>query len=136
LPVQGGLVIIDRTVAYETRKVATAVAGTISLDSEALDLVIRPAVKSGFGMAGAPSATDFVRISGTLAEPKIELSTLATARTALSAGGAIATGGLSLIGEALFKKASSDYQPCRTALEKVIAGKKPKGRSPAGRPSP
>ena len=131
LPVRDGLITIDRTVAYETRKVATAVAGTISLDSEALDLAIRPAVKSGFGLAGAPSAAQFVRITGTLAEPKIELSTLATARTALSAGGAIATGGLSLIGEALFKKASADYHPCRTALEKAIGGREVTAR-PAG----
>jgi hypothetical protein len=123
LPVRDGLVTVDRTVAYETDKVATAVAGTISLDSEALDLAIRPAIKSGFGMAGAPSKAEFVRITGTLTAPRIELNTLTSARAALSTGGAIATGGLSLLGEAFFKKTTADYHPCRTALErKVTAG--------------
>ena len=117
LPVKNGLVTIERTVAYETAKLNAVVAGTINLKTEALDLAIRPTIKEGLGMAGVPGLAELVRVTGTLAEPKIEIDTLASARAALSVGGAIATSGLSLLGEALFKKASSDLHPCQTALK-------------------
>ena len=116
LPVRNGLVTIERTVAYETTKLSTVVAGTINLKTEALDLAIRPTIKEGLGMAGVPGLAELVRLTGTLAEPKIEIDTLASARVALSVGGAIATSGLSLLGEALFMKATSDLHPCQTAL--------------------
>jgi uncharacterized protein involved in outer membrane biogenesis len=123
LPVRNGLVTIERTVAYETTKLNTVIAGTINLKTEALDLAIRPTIKEGLGMAGVPNLAELVRVTGTLTEPKIEIDTLASARVALSVGGAIATSGLSLLGEALFMKATSDLHPCRTAL-KVAAGEK------------
>ncbi|HYR03244.1 MAG TPA: AsmA-like C-terminal region-containing protein, partial [Syntrophobacteria bacterium] len=131
LPVQNGLVTIERTVAYETAKVNAVVAGTINLKTEALDLAIRPTIKEGLGMVGVPGLAELVRVTGTLAEPKIEIDTLASARAALSVGGAIATSGLSLLGEALFKKAFSDPHPCQTAL-KGTAGE---DGAPARRPS-
>jgi uncharacterized protein involved in outer membrane biogenesis len=123
LPVRNGLVTIERTVAYETAKVNAVVAGTINLKTEALDLAIRPTIKEGLGMAGVPGLAELVRVTGTLAEPKIKIDTLASARAALSVGGAIATSGLSLLGEALYKKAVSDPHPCQTAL-KGAAGEK------------
>ena len=116
LPVRNGLVTIERTVAYETTKLSTVVAGTINLKTESLDLAIRPTIKAGLGMAGVPGVAELVRVTGTLAEPKIAIDTLASARVALSVGGAIATSGLSLLGEALFMKATSDLHPCQTAL--------------------
>ena len=121
LPVRNGLVTIERTVAYETTKLSTVVAGTINLKTEALDLAIRPTIKEGLGMVGVPGLAELVRVTGTLTEPRIGIDTLASARAALAVGGAIATTGLSLLGEALFKKASSDLHPCQTAL-KGVAG--------------
>jgi AsmA family protein len=131
LPVQNGLVTIERSVAFETTKVNAVVAGTINLKTEALDLAIRPTPKEGLAMAGVPGLAELVRLMGTLAEPKIEIDTLASARVALSLGGAIATSGLSLLGEALFKKAVSDPHPCETALRGAAGGK----GAPARRPS-
>jgi len=123
LPVRNGLVTIERTVAYETAKVNVVVAGTINLRTEALDVAIRPRIKEGLGQVGVPGLAELVRVTGTLTEPKMEIDTLASARAALSVGGAIATSGLSLLGEALYKKAVSDPHPCQTAL-KGAAGEK------------
>jgi uncharacterized protein involved in outer membrane biogenesis len=117
LPVKSGLVTIERTVAFETTKLNAVVAGTINLKTEALDLAIRPTIKEGLGMAGVPGLAELVRLTGTLADPKIKIDTLASARAAVSVGGAIATSGLSLLGEALYKKAFSDPHPCQTAFE-------------------
>jgi hypothetical protein len=55
-------------------------------------------------------------VTGTLADPSIGIDTLGSARAALSVGGAILTGGLSLLGEAAFSKATADPHPCQTAL--------------------
>jgi uncharacterized protein involved in outer membrane biogenesis len=119
LPAQNGLVTIERTMAYETAKLNAVVAGTINLKTEALDLAIRPTIKEGLGQVGVPNLAELVRVTGTLTEPKIEIDTLASARVALAVGGAIATSGLSLLGEALFKKAFSDPHPCQTALKGI-----------------
>ena len=120
-PVRNGLVTIERTVAGETAKVNAVVAGTINLKTEALDLAIRPTIKQGLGTVGVPGLAELVRVMGTLAEPKIEIDTVASARAALSVGGAIATSGLSLLGEGLYKKAFTDPHPCQTALKGAAA---------------
>jgi hypothetical protein len=115
LPVRDGIASAQRTIAVETARVDIVAAGTINLRSEALDLALRPNVKEGLGI-GAASLAELVRVTGTLANPSVGIDTLGSARTALSIGGAIATGGLSLLGEAALKKGTADPQPCRTAL--------------------
>jgi uncharacterized protein involved in outer membrane biogenesis len=115
LPVRDGVATSQRTIAAETAKVNMALAGTINLRTEGLDLAIRPTVREGLGI-GTTSLAELVRVTGTLAEPAIGIDTVGSARAALSVGGAVATGGLSLLGEALFSKATADRHPCQTAL--------------------
>ena len=55
-------------------------------------------------------------MTGTLAEPSVGIDTLGSARAALSVGSAILTGGLSLLGETAYAKATADQHPCQTAL--------------------
>ena len=55
-------------------------------------------------------------MTGTLSDPSVGIDTLGSARAALSVGGAILTGGLSLLGEAALAKATADPHPCQTAL--------------------
>lgn len=115
LPVRDGIATSNRTIAYETSNVNLVAAGTINLRNEALDLAIRPTVKEGIGI-GAVSLAELVKVTGTLAEPSIGLDTLASARAALSVGGAVLTGGLSLLGQGLLSSGSGDPSPCQTAL--------------------
>jgi uncharacterized protein involved in outer membrane biogenesis len=114
LPVRDGVATAERTIAYETSKVNMAAAGTINLRTEALDLAIRPTVKEGIGI-GAMSLAELVKVTGTLAQPAIGLDTLGSAKAALSVGGAVLTGGLSLLGQGLLSR-TGDPAPCRTAL--------------------
>ena len=115
LPVRDGIATSQRTIAYETAKVNMVMAGTINLRTEGLDLAIRPTVKEGIGI-GAGALSELVRVTGTLSDPSIGIDTLGSARAALSVGGAILTGGLSLLGEAAFSKVTADQHPCQTAL--------------------
>lgn len=128
LPLRDGIATVQRTIAVETNRVHAVAAGTINLRTEALDLAIRPHVVEGVGI-GAASLADVVRITGTLANPGIGIDTLASARAALSVGGAVATGGLSLLGEMLVGRVTADRAPCQTAL---AGGQRPRaGDAPA-----
>jgi uncharacterized protein involved in outer membrane biogenesis len=128
LPVRDGIATVQRTIAVETNRVHAVAAGTINFRTEALDLAIRPTVVEGIGI-GAASLAEVVRITGTLAEPAIGIDTAASARAALSVGGAVATGGLSLLGEMLFTRVTADRTPCQTAL---AGGHRPRsGEAPA-----
>jgi uncharacterized protein involved in outer membrane biogenesis len=124
LPVRDGVATAERTIAVETARVDVVAAGTINLRNETLDLALRPQVKEGLGI-GAASLAELVRVTGTLANPGVGIDTLGSARAALSVGGAIMTGGLSLLGEAALKKGTADPHPCQTAL----AGGAPSARA-------
>ncbi len=120
LPVRAGIATAQRTIAMETARVNLVAAGTINLRNETLDLALRPTVNEGLGI-GAASLAELVRVTGTLAHPSVGIDTLGSARAALSVGGAILTGGLSLLGEAALKKGAADPHPCQTALAGGVA---------------
>ena len=124
LPVRDGIATSQRTIAYETAKVNMVMAGTVNLRTEGLDLAVRPTVKEGIGI-GAGALSELVRVTGTLSDPSIGIDTLGSARAALSVGGAILTGGLSLLGEAAFSRVTADQHPCQTALAAGAPAKSP-----------
>ena len=64
----------------------------------------------------------------------VGIDTLGSARAALSVGGAILTGGLSLLGEAALAKATADPHPCQTALAGGAAAVGTPAKSPAPEP--
>lgn len=108
-----GKAVTKRGIAVETAKVNVVGSGTIDLRTEALDFGITPRGQQGFNIGSLAALT---RIGGTLAQPSLGVDALGTARTAASVGAAVATGGLSLLGELLFDTATADRNPCRTAL--------------------
>jgi uncharacterized protein involved in outer membrane biogenesis len=130
LPVHDGVATAQRTIAVETARVDLVAAGTINLRSEALDLALRSNVKEGLGI-GAASLAELVRVTGTLANPTVGIDTLGSARAALSVGGAIMTGGLSLLGEAALKRGTADPHPCQTA---AAGGTPPKSAQQEAKP--
>ena len=115
LPVKGGIVTVDRTIAIETNRLNVVAAGQINLRNETINMGFKTRAKEGIGI-GAVNLAELVRVSGPLSKPSVGADTVESAKKALSVGGALATGGLSLLGEVLFKKASADPDPCQTAL--------------------
>lgn len=113
--VKDGIATTNRGIAAKTTLMTVVGSGGINLKTEGLDIGIKPAARSGIGvnlgqLAGA------VRLGGTLAEPGVRVDPLGVAKTAATIGGAIATGGVSLLAGALFERATTDDDPCRTAL--------------------
>ncbi|MBC7907797.1 MAG: AsmA family protein [Rhodospirillaceae bacterium] len=114
--VKDGIATTTNGIAVETAKVNVVGAGTVDLRSEALDLGIAPRARDGIGLSLSTPLSGMTRVRGTLANPSMGIDELGTLRTAASAGAAIATGGLSLLGELLVDKFTADSTPCRTAL--------------------
>ncbi len=112
-----GLARIDKGLAVETSEQLAQGDGEINLKTEDLTLRVHPRMTDSVG-ASAGGIAKLVKVSGTLAEPSIGLDELGIAKTALSAVGAVATGGLSLVAESALDSALDDDYPCLTALGK------------------
>jgi hypothetical protein len=116
VPVQGGVVDIDRTIAMETSRAAMSASGTIDLRDEGLDLGVNLVGRQGPSL-GAGSFSGLVRVRGTIAEPKVVADAAGVAGAAATVAGAVFTSGLSLLAQGLISQITADRSPCRTALE-------------------
>lgn len=134
LVVKDGLASSVDGIALETGKVNVVGSGTVNLKSEAIDVAFKPEARQGLGISLGDTVAGLVRVSGTLGEPQIVLDQSGAAKTALSAGAAIATGGLSLLAQSLYNRTTADDNPCQTALgRKAVGAAKP--ATPSTEPS-
>ena len=127
LVVNDGIARAERTLAAETSRLAVSASGTIDLRAQTLDLLVRPRARR---IAGLPSVelAEVVRVSGPIRSPSVKLDSMGAAKTAITIGGAIASGGWSLLATPLLN-AGDDPSPCATAR----AGGRPQasGSAPA-----
>ena len=128
LAVKDGVAHAERTIAAETSRLALSASGTIDLGKQTLDLLVRPRARR---IAALPSVelAEVVRVSGPIRQPSVRLDTMGAAKTAITIGGAIASGGWSLLASPLLNGAD-DPTPCATAR----AGGRPSG-SPSSQPA-
>ncbi|SFN28166.1 AsmA family protein [Variovorax sp. OV329] len=113
LPVKAGRIDIDRSIAVDGERVSVVMSGLIDLASEQVDLGMRPTVKKGTGLDPTAFA-GIVKIAGPLAAPQVQVNLAGTAREAVNIGAAVATGGITLLGERLLGKVT-DTRPCDSA---------------------
>lgn len=113
--IKDGIATSDQGIAFATTKMNILGSGVVDLKTEKLDIGINPQARTGTGISAGQLA-ELVRIGGTLAEPKAVPDTKAAFKTAASVGAAVATGGLSILAQGLFDRASADSDPCATAL--------------------
>lgn len=118
-----GVAVADRGLAVETVKVNVVGSGSVDLRNETLDFGIAPRAREGIGLSLSTPLAGVTRVRGTLSNPTLGLDEAGVARTAASMGAAMATGGLSLVGEALYDRLLGETSPCQTALGKVAPAK-------------
>lgn len=125
LAVKDGIAHAERTLAAETSRLALSASGTIDLGKQTLDLLVRPRARK---IAALPSVelAEVIRVSGPIRQPSVRLDTVGAAKTAITIGGAIASGGWSLLASPLLN-AADDPHPCATAR----AGGKLSGSTPS-----
>jgi len=109
-----------------TTKLSAVASGTVDLGREVLDLNVY--TKAALSLsAGIANFAGIVNVSGPLSEPSFSLAAKGAATTSLSVGAAVATGGLSLIGEDLVNKIIRKAD-CNDALAEHTAKQEDAGR--------
>lgn len=118
-PIDNGIAASETGIALQTDKLNILGGGTIDLRSERIDIGARPKPRQGIGLNLA-GLGDFVRLGGTLADPRPVTDAGGAATAGLKVGAAVATGGLSILAEGLFDRVTVDDTVCA-----VAAGEQP-----------
>jgi hypothetical protein len=110
MSIKGGVAGISPGVVLRTTKMDIAAGGSIELDTEAVDLAVNTRARKGIGINATKAVTPFIRVGGTLANPRLVVDKKGVA---VSGSVAVATGGLSILAESLWDRwvATAD-NPC------------------------
>jgi len=115
VPVERGVVKLDRRLGLETSTLFLLGAGKADLGAETLDVQVHSRARQGLGF-GLGSFAGAVRVYGPLARPAVGLNPVSTAEsTATTVGAAAVTGGLSIVATRLWERLFTK-SPCQTAL--------------------
>ncbi|MGR8946632.1 MAG: AsmA family protein [Gammaproteobacteria bacterium] len=117
-PIKNGIAKNEFGIGIRTAQLSILGGGTIDLRSEEISLQARPKPRQGIGLNLA-SLADFVSIGGTLTNPTPTTDTKGIATAGVKIGAALATGGLSVLAEGLYDRASSDADVCAIAEGKI-----------------
>jgi len=112
--VDGGVVDLAQQNVFATTKLSAVASGTVDLGREVLDLNVYTKASLSLS-AGVSNFAGIVKVGGPLSKPSFSLAAQGAATTSLSVGAAVATGGLSLLGEDLVNKIIRKAQ-CKDAL--------------------
>ncbi len=113
-PIADGVARNPTGIGVQTQKLTIVGGGTLDLRTEALDIGAKPKPREGIGI-NLSSLVDFVRLGGTLAHPRVATDAKGVTTAGLKVGAAVATGGLSLLAEGLFDRATAGADVCAIA---------------------
>ena len=113
--IRNGTAATHTGIAMQTDQLNVIGGGTIDLKTEAIDIAAKPQPRQGVGVNLA-GFSDFVHLGGTLSDPKPVADAAGIAKTGAKVGLAFATGGLSLLAQGLFDRATADDDVCAIAL--------------------
>lgn len=112
--IDSGLATVE-PVIIQSEKVMILAGGTVDLKTEKLALEFNTQPRKGVGVSADMFVTPFVALRGTLASPTVGVNEKGTL---LTAGAAIATGGLSFLAQAAMDRAGGAMDRCATDLQK------------------
>jgi AsmA protein len=101
---------------FQTEKVKALGKGDIDLNTEALNIKFNTKPREGVGITADMFITPYVKLAGTLASPSIALN---KEGALISAGAAVATGGLSVLAKGAADRATGEQDRCSTLLSEV-----------------
>jgi uncharacterized protein involved in outer membrane biogenesis len=113
LPINAGVINIQNSVGVETDRLNIVLSGSVSLDTEAVNININPSEKSG--LTTGIDLGGLVKIEGTLEHPQTGVNKAGVVSSAASIGLGFLTGGISIAAENA-KSLMTKSQPCKTAL--------------------
>ena len=111
-----GQLQIPDSIALDIGTVSMTASGAIDLKTEALDIAFRTDPKKGLKISAGQEIAKLFRLTGTLRSPSLGVDITGAAGSAISWGGAVATAGISLLAERLYKAATDIEDVCKHAL--------------------
>ena len=114
MDVKDGVANSKDGLAVRTPAVNVLGGGTVKLATGEIDFHFKTVRRKSIGVGVQDLAEKFVRLSGTLREPKTEVN---TAGFLVHGGGALATGGVTLFYDKLAKRLQSTSNPCKDVLK-------------------
>jgi uncharacterized protein involved in outer membrane biogenesis len=109
--IDDGLLTLE-DVAVQSDKLALIALGQANLADETLDLSIRMRPRKGFGVSIGGVANSFLKVGGTLTEPKLMVD---PTRSVATTGAAVATGGMSIFAKGLWDRIRGEEDICKGA---------------------
>ena len=113
-----GVFTSKNQMAVETTKMKIVGGGFVDMNTEALEIGFSPSAKKGIGV-NVGSLVKFVRLGGSLSNPHPEADPVGLLKSGAAIGAAVSTGGLSLLVEGLFKRATNSGSACNQALKDI-----------------
>ncbi len=113
-PIVNGEATNETGIGVLTDKLSILGGGTIDLKTEQIDLGAKPKPREGLGI-NLSSLVDFVRLGGSLSNPRVITDAKGTATAGLKIGAAFATAGLSILAEGMFDRLTADADVCAIA---------------------
>ena len=125
-----GILRTSPSMLLSTDKLNIGATGTINLANEQIAMNVHADPRKGIGISASSLMNPFVGLRGTLSEPQISLN---PAATLIGGTAAVATAGLSIIAESLYKRWFKSRDPCKTMLKEAfkIRQKRDPGNVPA-----
>jgi uncharacterized protein involved in outer membrane biogenesis len=111
--VDGGVTV--KPVLLQTKKVTVVAQGKVDLHTEDLTLDFDTRPRKGIGVSPGMFTNPFIRVEGTLANPRLAVG----AKGMTSGAVAAATGGLSVLAGGLIDRLKGGTDMCRKALDRV-----------------
>jgi hypothetical protein len=104
--------------ALRTSKTTLAGQGRIRFENEELDLNWTAKPRKGTGLMSTTAITNpFLKVGGTLADPRLDVEPL---RAATATGAAVATAGLSLLAKGMWDRATAGKNVCKKARKTLL----------------
>ena len=113
LQIDDGVVTLDN-VAVQSDKLALIALGQANLADETLDLSVRMRPRKGFGVSIGGVANSFLKVGGTLTDPKLMVD---PTRSVATTGAAVATGGMSIFAKGLWDRIRGEEDICKGAVQ-------------------
>lgn len=126
-PIADGIAENPAGIGILTRSLSILGGGKLNFATERIDLGARPKPREGLGLS-VSGLVDFLRLGGTLKNPRAVTDTVGVATAGVKVGAAIATAGLSVVAEGLFDRASADASVCEVVRDSLSPRAAKRGR--------
>lgn len=111
--VEDGELVGEPLMVVQSDRLNVFAKARVDLETEEVQADFNTVPTKGLGLGLSNLVHPFVNVSGTLGQPRLGLD---SGSAILEGGAALATGGLSILAKGLFERATTNAQPCDTAL--------------------